>query len=117
MVMFSTRGSPSSEGYSKQVMVIPAMYSNRFPRNSKYVTEGSVITKSENIEIRYLRPLGPTIQYVSETSEDGLANTSALCVNRLLLSLRETLKAVSRYLEFLLRYPCPWARVVQRGLP
>ena len=97
-------------------MVIPEIYSVRFPRNSKYVTEGSVITKSENIEIRYLRPLGPTIQYVSETSEDGLANTSALCVNRLLLSLREILTAVSHYLVFPLRYPCPWARVIQRVL-
>ena len=76
-----------------------------------------MITKSENIEIRYLSPLGPMIQDVSETSEGSFANTLALCGNRLLLSLREILKGISRYLEFLLRYPCPWARLIQRILP
>src|SRR5207249_4946423 len=70
----------------------------------------------ENIEIRHLSPLGPTIQDMSKTSEDGFAKTSALCVNRLLLSLREILKVVRRSLVSLLRYPCPWARLTQHIL-
>jgi hypothetical protein len=53
MRMFLTRGSPSSEGPSKHVMVIRTIYSTRFSRTNNWVTEGYVITKSENIEIRY----------------------------------------------------------------
>src|SRR5207249_5737188 len=44
----------------------------------------------ENIEIRHLSPLGPTIQDMSNTSEDGFAKTSALFVNRLLLDRKST---------------------------
>ena len=64
-----------------------------------------------------LESVGPTILDMYGTSEDGFANTSALCVNRLLLSLREILKAVRRSLVSLSRSPCPLERVVQRILP
>src|SRR5713101_2629621 len=106
--MFLTRGSPSWEGPSKQVMVIPAIYCARFPRNNEWVTEACVITEFENIEIRYLNWLRPMLRVVLGPSEDGCANNWGLFLNILLLSLREILRAVRRYLVSPLRHPCSW---------
>ena len=75
-----------------------------------------MITKFENIEIRYLNWLRPMLRVVLGPSEDGFANTSEPYVNRLLVSRPEIPRAVRRFLVSLLRRPCPWARLAQRVL-